>query len=193
MSLVSMTYITNQQHAELPQFETKGRSNGRKPIFLRHLRTFGGLRPGRRAGGGTLRRRLSKVERNELGLVSPTENRTGKITPQKHASSAKRNSRRQGDRAHDDAQKNDVHQQVGDVVLLVEVCVLVPGNADIPVHRTQKRLRVALGKRASSDCDDRPRALIEKWTNIFDGCNPRLRLSGMMGSINAAQMFRSQR
>src|SRR5580698_4065377 len=167
MSLVSVTYITNQQSAKLFQLETKAHRNSPKPIFLRHLRTVRGLRRSRRASRGSWFR-LTQLKRNELGLVGTTEHRTGEKPPQKNASAAKGDSSSQRYRSHDDAEKNDVDQQIGDVVFLVEVRVLVPGNAGRPVHRTQQSLRVAFGNRARGNCNDWPRALIEEWANVFD-------------------------
>src|SRR5580658_358333 len=193
MSLVSATYRINQHAPQLSQFETETHPNGLKPIFLRHLRTLRGVRGWRRLDRGGLTRRPSEVERNELSLIGTAENRTRKIAPQENASAAERYSRRQRYRTHKNAQQNNVDQQVGDVVLLVEISVLVPGDADIPVHRAQKSLRVALRKRTSRNGDDRPSALVEKRSDVLDGSDPGLRLSGVVSGIDATQMFGSQR
>src|ERR1022692_2283280 len=133
------------------------------------------------------------MKRNELGLVGSPESRSGEIASQQDASAAEGDSGGQRYCTHDDAQKNNVDQQIGNVVLLVEISVLVPGNAGVPVHRAQKRLGVALGKRSGDDRDDRSRALIEERADIFHGCNPRFGLGRMMGGINTAQVFGSQR
>src|ERR1700733_2998422 len=177
MSLISATYVTNQQSAELFQLETKNHRPTAKPIFLRHSRTVRGLPRSRRASrGGWFC--LSQLKRNELSLVGTTEHLTGKKPPQKNACTAEGNSSSQRYGSHDDAQKDDVDQQVGDVVFLVEVRVLVPGNAGRPIHCTQQSLRVTLGNRTGGNGDDRPRAFIEEWANIFDGRNPSRRQSG---------------
>src|ERR1700720_4165813 len=104
MSLVSMTYIINQHMPQLFQFETKARQTKPKPMLLRHLRRIRGVGRRRRPGRGALPRRLSKVERNKLSVVGAAENRTRKIAPQQHASATERDSRRQRDRSHDNAQ-----------------------------------------------------------------------------------------
>src|ERR1700681_4503411 len=114
MYLFSTTYIINQHTPRLFQFETTARQNKPKPILLRHLRTIRGVRRRRRPDRGALRRRLSQVQRNELSLFGTAEDRTRKIAPQQHASATKRESRRQRDRAHDNAEQNDVDQQIGD-------------------------------------------------------------------------------
>src|SRR5271154_1862042 len=102
MSLVSVTYITNQQLAQLFQFETKSDRKTLKPIFLRHLRTVRGLGRRRRASRRG-RRRVSQLKRNELGLVRATENRTGEQSAQKNARSTESDSGSQRYCAHDDA------------------------------------------------------------------------------------------
>ena len=56
-----------------------------------------------------------------------------------------------------------------------------------------KRLGVALGNRSGSNRNDRPRALSEKRTNVFDARNPGLGLRGMMRGIDPAQMLRRHR
>jgi len=78
---------------------------------------------------------LSQVQRNELSLFGATENRTRKIAPQQHARAAEGNSRRQRYCAHDDAEKNDIDQQVGNIVFLVEIRILIPRHAGVVVHR----------------------------------------------------------
>src|SRR5580700_4621806 len=94
MSLVSVTYITNQQPAKLSQFETKNDQNSLKPIFLRHLRTIGGVSRSRRASRRGWRS-ASQLKGNELGLLG-LGNSTGETLAQKnrqkHASAAERQS-----------------------------------------------------------------------------------------------------
>ena len=94
---------------------------------------------------------------------------------------------------HDAAEKNNVDQQVGDVVFLVEIRVLVPGDAGIPVDSTQKRLRIARGEWSAYDGDDGSGTFVEKWANIFDRCHASLGLGGMMCGIDAAEMGCCQR
>src|SRR5579863_5683475 len=159
MSLVSATYRINQHAPQSSQFETERYQNSSNPMFLMHLRTLRGVRGWQRLDRGGLPGRPPEVQRNELCLIGTAENRTRKIAPQENASAAERYSRRQRYRTHENTQQNNVHQQVGDVVLLIEIRVLVPGDADIPVHRSQKSLRVALRKRTSRNGDYRTRAL----------------------------------
>src|SRR5580693_9749598 len=104
MSLVSIIYRINQHSAKLCQFETTDHGNAPKPIFLRHLRTVGGLRRRWRTSR-RFRRRSPELKGNELSLVGTTEHRTGKKPPQKNASAAKSESCRQRDRSHDNAQQ----------------------------------------------------------------------------------------
>src|SRR5580698_11248197 len=122
MSLVSIIYRMNQHSVKPFQFETEGHQNARKPIFLRHLGTLGGLRRGRRTSPG-LRRRLSQLKGNELGLVGTTEHGTGEKSPQKNTSPPESDSGSQRNRTHEDAQQNNVDQQVCNVVFLVEIRV----------------------------------------------------------------------
>jgi len=143
---------------------------------------------GRSSGAGG----LGQVQRDELGLVGSSEDGTGEIATQENTGAAERDSHRQRDRTHNDAQKNSVDQQVRDVVLLVEIRVLIPRDAGLVVHRTQKHLCVALRKRAGCDRDDRARALIKKRANIFDSLHSSLRLRCVIGGVNAAQMLTGQ-
>src|SRR5579863_6247807 len=137
MLLFSTTYRSNQYSVELFQNETKGLRKRPKPILPKHLRAVWTLCRGSGPDRRCLYDLIFKVQGNELGLVGMAENRTGEKPPQENASAAKGKSRGQRERAHDDAQNNNVHEQVGDVVFLIEVGVLVPGDAGDQIQRTE--------------------------------------------------------
>ena len=168
------------------QFETNPRRKGCKPLILRYLRpiqsVFGVWRPSRRGP----RCRVSEVQRNELGLVSSTKNPARKISPHQHACATECHSGRQRYGTDDDAQENDVDQQIGNVIFLVEISILIPGDAGVVVDCTQQRLRIALRQRARSNRHDRPSALVEEWADIFYVSHARLRRRSVMRGINPA-------
>src|SRR5271156_412974 len=108
------------------QFETKTEQNNLKANFPRVLRPHLTIWWGRTPAGGGSRRRIGQIQRNELGLVGTAENWTREIAPQHDASSTEGDSRGQRYRTHDDAQENNVYQQVGNIIFLVEIRVLIP-------------------------------------------------------------------
>src|SRR5271166_976272 len=189
MSLFSMICVIRQHVGATSQFETKFCHKSRKPMVLSYLGTVRTIRRGRMSACRSPRDRLREVQRNELVLVGTPKNRTREIASQKNTGSSESNACRQRNRADDHAQQNDVNQQIRNVVLLVEVRIFVPRNAGFVVHRAEKCLRVALGKRPSRDCHDWSGALVKKRTDVFHSLDTRLRLSGMMRRINAPQMF----
>src|SRR5580692_9285585 len=120
MLLFSTTYRSNQYSGELFQNETKCLWKRPKPILPKHLRTVWTLRRGSGPDRRCLYDLLFEVKGNELSLVGMAENRTGEKPPQENPSAAEGKSRRQRECTHDDAENNNVHQQVRDVVFLIE-------------------------------------------------------------------------
>src|SRR5882757_6863309 len=129
---------------------------------------------------GALSRRISQVERNEFGLIGSAKNRAREKSSQQNPRATEGHSGRQRESAHDDAQDNDVHQQVRNIVLLVEISILIPSDAGVVVHGAEKRLGVALRKRSGCDRNDGPGALIKEWADVFNGGNSSLGWRGMM-------------
>src|ERR1700678_1337955 len=103
-------------------------------LFLSDLRSVWALRRTGWLAWRSLRGSLPEVERNEFVLVGAAKNRAGKVAPQHNASSAEGYSSSQRDGADNNAEKNNVDQQVGDIIFLVEVGVLVPGDAGVIIH-----------------------------------------------------------
>src|SRR5258708_11571850 len=192
MSLVSMTYRIKQQIPHMFQFETESNQNGPKPIFLRQLRRFRALGTTRRTCRRTSSRSFSQVERNEFSLVGTAKNRAWKKSSQQNPSAAEGNSCGERQPDDDDAQNDDVHQQVGNVVLLVEISIFIPGDAGVIVHGAKQRLGITLRQRTGRDGDDWSSALGEKRPDVYNSGDSGLGWGSVMSGINAPQMFCSQ-
>src|SRR5579871_4475181 len=128
------------------------------------------------------------MQRDKFVLPRPVAQPSRKKFTSRNPEASEGKSSRQEDGAPDDAKKNDVDQQIGNVIFLVEVGVLVPGDAGVIVHRTQKHLGIAGGKWPGCNGDNRSGPFSEEWTDILDCGYAGLRSGRYVGDDDAPQV-----
>ena len=70
----------------------------------------------------------------------------------------------QGETDQNRAQDDDVHQKISEIVLLVEICVLVPRDIGVVIYGAEQSLGFPFCVRPSGDRNDRPSPMRSRGT-----------------------------